>query len=88
MVGADQAEVAWVLSVEEVDLLILSWSLLARRDLQRQPKHALTRLLRNFFGRLLDAIGHSGSLRHVGGSCRLLPVQYAFGGGVKDCCLG
>jgi hypothetical protein len=30
VVGADQAEVAWVLGLEEVGLLVLSWSLLAR----------------------------------------------------------
>jgi hypothetical protein len=29
VVGADQAEVAWVLGLEEVGLLVLSWVLLA-----------------------------------------------------------
>lgn len=43
----------------------------------------LTRLVRNFFGSLLDAIGHSRSLGHAGGSCRLLRVDYAFGGVVE-----
>lgn len=33
VVGADQAEVAWVLGIEEVGLLVLGWSLSAGRVL-------------------------------------------------------
>jgi hypothetical protein len=62
VVGADQAEVAWVLGIEEVDLLVLGWSLSVRRSSRSSLLCVLTRLLYNFFGCLLDAIGHSRSL--------------------------
>jgi hypothetical protein len=67
VVGADQAEVAWVLSLEEVDLLVLGWVLLVVCRYVYSEGSILTRLLYSFFGSLLDAIGDAGSLGHVGG---------------------
>ena len=66
VVGADQAEVAWVLGLEEVGLLVLGWVLLvACRYIH--SRGILTRLLDSFFGSFLDAIGDARSLGHVGG---------------------
>jgi hypothetical protein len=66
VVGADQAEVAWVLGLEEVGLLVLGWLLLVV-CIYINSRGILTRLLDSFFGSLLDAIGDAGSLGHVGG---------------------
>lgn len=43
VVGANQAEVAGILSVEEVSLLILSWLLLASDILLRSSQHLYSR---------------------------------------------
>lgn len=79
MVGADQAEVAWVLGLEEVGLLVLSWSLLARgvscSPVQLFTHKAASQLLWQSSRRHWAL----RSLGHVGGSCRLLRVRYAFG---------
>jgi len=66
VVGADQAEVSWVLGLEEVGLLVLGWLLLVVCRCS-YSESILTRLLYSFFGSLLDAIGDAGSLGHVGG---------------------
>jgi hypothetical protein len=69
VVSADQAEVAWVLGLEEVGLLVLGWVLLVLCKCIHS-RCILTRLLYGFFGSFLDAIGDAGSLGHVGGIWR------------------
>jgi hypothetical protein len=58
--------VAWVLGLEEVGLLVLGW-VLSVVCIYEYIKSILTRLLDSFFGSFLDAIGHAGSLGHIGG---------------------